>query len=79
MATATTIERIDHLSDEERALVCALAASRFRDLDAAASWLYVLFPSWLVYHGGSYLALHCAQNDNRRVAIIVEEPLAQAA
>jgi hypothetical protein len=77
MPTSTTVENTDHLTADEKRLVSALAHSHFDNLDAAAAWLYVLFPTWFVHHGGTHLALHRYQAEGEpRVAIIVEDLLA---
>lgn len=74
MTTQTAIEQLGHLTPDEQRLVRIFATAHFDDLDSAAAWVYVVFPSWFVYAGSNYLALYRAKDDGRRVALITLAP-----
>lgn len=66
-----TIENIDHLNADDATVVrCIASTGWFNSLDQfAAECRGWLGRDWLVYQGGSHVAIHRTSGDDRRVLI----------
>ena len=76
----STVETNYHLTHDEMAAVCAAASGcrASETLDEAEANLRSLFRGWFVYRGGSHVALHRTADDDRRVLVVTEQPVAKA-
>lgn len=68
MITAT-LGKIDHLTADEQKIARHLAQQSFTSLDRAREELACWLPGWLVYRGGSHVAVHRQSGDDLRVIL----------
>jgi hypothetical protein len=66
-----TIENTSHLTSDEQTMIRCIAQSGFySDLEHFAKECCALLGrEWLVYRGGSHVAIHRTSGDDRRILI----------